>query len=134
MAEIKNFGETVGSLFGGLTDFMTTKTVVGDAVQVRDNIIIPLVEVSFGVGASAYDKHAKKDGAIGGMGAKMKPAAVLLINGNSAKMIPVDQPKDAVSRVIDLVPDIVNRFSKHKADPEVDRAVKEAAEGADLNK
>lgn len=45
------FHSTVESLFKGMEGFITTKTVVGDAIHVGDTIILPLVDVSFGVGA-----------------------------------------------------------------------------------
>ena len=52
MAENKNdFNETVASLFKGMDSFLSAKTVVGEAVHVNDTIILPLVDVSFGVGA-----------------------------------------------------------------------------------
>ena len=47
------FDTTVESLFKGMDSFITTKTVVGDAVTIGDTIILPLVDVSFGVGAGA---------------------------------------------------------------------------------
>ena len=50
MAE-NNFQNTVEALFKGMDSFITTKTVVGDAITVGDTIILPLVDVSFGVGA-----------------------------------------------------------------------------------
>ena len=34
-----------------MDSFVSAKTVVGDAVTVNDTIILPLVDVSFGVGA-----------------------------------------------------------------------------------
>lgn len=34
--------------------FVSAKTVVGDAIHVGDTIILPLVDVSFGVGAGAF--------------------------------------------------------------------------------
>ena len=46
-----NFDTTVQSLFQGMDSFITTKTVVGDAVTIGDTIILPLVDVAFGVGA-----------------------------------------------------------------------------------
>ena len=60
MAE--NFQNTVGSLFKGMEEFITTKTVVGDPVTVGDTIIVPLVDVSFGVGASAKTEEKKNSG------------------------------------------------------------------------
>ena len=53
MAE-NNFDSTVASLFKGMDAFISAKTVVGDAVTVKDTIILPLVDVSFGVGAGAF--------------------------------------------------------------------------------
>ena len=50
MAE-NNFQSTVESLFKGMDSFITTKTVVGDAITVGDTITLPLVDVSFAVGA-----------------------------------------------------------------------------------
>ena len=47
-----NFTNTVESLFKGMDAFITTKTVVGDAVRFDDGtIVLPLVDVSFGVAA-----------------------------------------------------------------------------------
>ena len=51
MSENNMFNTTVESLFKGMDGFITTKTVVGDAIHVGDTIILPLVDVSFGVGA-----------------------------------------------------------------------------------
>ena len=53
MAAENNFRTTVESLFKGMDSFITTKTVVGEAITVGDTIILPLVDVSFGVGAGA---------------------------------------------------------------------------------
>jgi len=48
-----NFSDVVTSLLGGVDHFLSTKTVVGEATQLGDTIILPLVDVSFGVGAGA---------------------------------------------------------------------------------
>ena len=50
-SENNNFQSTVNSLFKGMDSFITTKTVVGDAITVGDTIILPLVDVTFGVAA-----------------------------------------------------------------------------------
>ena len=58
MAE-NSFQNTVEALFKGMDSFITTKTVVGDAITVGDTIILPLVDVSFGVGAEHFQKAIK---------------------------------------------------------------------------
>ena len=79
MAENNTFNQTVESLFKGMDSFITTKTVVGDAIHIGDTIILPLVDVSFGVAAGALTQEKKNNGA-GGMGGKITPSAVLVIH------------------------------------------------------
>ena len=54
-----SFSSTVESLFKGMDAFITTKTVVGDAVRFDDGtIVLPLVDVSFGVAAGAFSSES----------------------------------------------------------------------------
>lgn len=111
-----NFNNTVQSLFKGMDTFLTTKTVVGDAVHIGDTIILPLVEVTFGVGAGAFAQD-KKNNAGGGMGGKIVPSAVLVIQNGTTKLVNVKN-QDGITKVLDLVPDFVNKFtSKGKTEP-----------------
>ena len=71
-----SFNNTVESLFKGMDSFITTKTVVGDAIHIGDTIILPLVDVSFGVAAGAFSAEKKNNGA-GGMGGKIQPRSSL---------------------------------------------------------
>lgn len=59
MAENNTFNQTVESLFKGMDSFITTKTVVGDAIHIGDTIILPLVDVSFGVAAGRSRRRRK---------------------------------------------------------------------------
>lgn len=130
MAE--NFQNTVESLFRGMENFITTKTVVGDAVTVGETIILPLVDVSFGVAASAKTDGAKNNGG-GGMGGKITPSAVLVIQNGVTKLVNVKN-QDSVTKILDMVPDFVNKFaagrgaSEPKSDPNVDEAIHNASE------
>ena len=110
MADNNNFQSTVESLFKGMDSFLTTKTVVGEAIHVGDNILLPLVDVSFGVGAGAFAENAKNNGG-GGMGAKITPSAILVINKNGTKLVNV-KSQDAVSKILDMIPDIAAKFTK----------------------
>lgn len=108
MAE-NNFNDTVQSLFKGMDSFMTTKTVVGDAVHIGDTILLPLVDVTFGVGAGAFS-HDKKNNAGGGMGGKITPSAVLVIQNGTTKLVNIKN-QDGVTKILDMVPDFVNKFT-----------------------
>ena len=122
-----SFNSTVESLFKGMDNFITTKTVVGDAVRVDDNtIILPLVEVSFGVGAGAFSGE-KKNNAGGGMGGKICPSSVLVIQNGTSKLVNIKE-QDSVTKILDMVPDLIGRFTKSskKKDDEFDENVEEA--------
>ena len=58
MAE-NQFVSTVEALFKGMDQFVTTKTVVGDAVKVDDAIILPLVDVTCGMAAGSFADNAE---------------------------------------------------------------------------
>ncbi len=109
-----NFSAVVESLMKGMNTVIGTKTVVGDVTQVGDTIILPLVDVSFGVGAGASTAD-KKNGGSGGFGAKMSPSAVLVIKDGSTKLVNIKN-QDAVTKVLDMIPDVVEKFTKPKED------------------
>ena len=109
-----SFHTTVESLFKGMDSFITTKTVVGDAIHIGDTIILPLVDVSFGVAAGAFS-HDKKNNGAGGMGGKIMPSAVLVIQNGTTKLVNVKN-QDGVTKILDMVPDFVNRFTSKKDD------------------
>ena len=119
MAE-NNFDSTVASLFKGMDAFISAKTVVGDAVTVKDTIILPLVDVSFGVGAGAFAGD-KKNNAGGGMTGKVTPSAVLVI-----------QNQDTVTKILDMIPDVIDKFKGKDenvvTDADIDAAIEDAAE------
>ena len=119
MAENKNaFDSTVESLFKGMENFITTKTVVGDAINIDGTIILPLVDVSFGVGAgAAYNDQTNNGG--GGMGGKMSPSAVLVIKDGVPKLVNIKE-QDGLTKILDMVPDFIERFTNKDADTKDD--------------
>ena len=107
-----SFNNTVESLFKGMDSFITTKTVVGDAVHIGDTIILPLVDVSFGVAAGAFSQEKKNNGA-GGMGGKINPSAVLVTQNGVTKLVNIKN-QDSMTKILDMVPDFVNKFTSGK--------------------
>ena len=115
MAENKNtFQTTVGSLMKGMDGFVSSKTVVGEPIQVGETIILPLVDVSFGMGAGAFCGEKKKNSG-GGIGGKMSPSSVLVIQNGTTKLVNVKN-QDGLTKVLDMVPDFVNRFAPGGSD------------------
>ena len=113
MAEDK-LNATIESLFKGMDSVVSTKTVVGDAITIGETIILPLVDVSFGIGAGASLDDKKNNGG-GGMGGKISPSAVLVISKNSTRLVNIKN-QDAITKILDLVPDLMDRFGNKKDD------------------
>ncbi len=103
----KEFQDSLEVLFQKVDDLVSTKTVVGDAIVLGEVTLLPLIEVSVGVGAGAQQQG--KQNTAGGMGAKITPSAVLVIRGGSVQMINVKN-QDAVSKLIDMAPGVVDRL------------------------
>jgi uncharacterized spore protein YtfJ len=103
---------------------------VGEPVTVKDTIILPLVDVSFGVGAGAFAAD-KKNNAGGAMTGKVSPSAVLVIQNGTTKLVNIKN-QDTVTKIIDMVPDIIDRFtnksSKEGFGEEVDSVIDEFSE------
>lgn len=127
-----NFSEVVSSLLSGVDNFLSTKTVVGQATQIGDTIILPLVDVTFGVGAGAAAGEQKNSG-FGGITGKMSPSAVLVIKNGQTKLVNV-RNQDAVTKLIDMIPDLVDKFTAPKEDTDdmvSDEKAQEIAFGQD---
>ena len=112
MAESENknkFDTTVNALFEGMNRFATTKTVVGEPVRFEDGtILVPLIDVSFGMGAGAFSDGKNQGGGIGG---KISANSILVLKDGSSKLVSV-KAQDGITKLVDMVPDLVNRFVK----------------------
>ena len=125
MESSNNFSEVMEAMFRGMDGYVSAKTVVGDPVTVNDTIIIPLVDVSFGVGAGAgLNGEKKSNTGGGGLGAKVSPSAILVIHDGQTRLVNVKN-QDAVTKVLDMVPTVMDRIMPGKKDPEVEAAVEE---------
>lgn len=111
MAE-NNFSGVIDSLMQGMNTVLSTKTVVGEPTQVGDTIILPLVDVTFGVGAGA-SAGDKKNGGGGGFSGKLTPSAVLVIKNGSTRLVNIKN-QDTMTKVLDLIPDLVDKLTSPK--------------------
>lgn len=114
-----NFKGTVEALFSGIDGVISSKTVVGDAIHIGDTILLPLVDVSFAIGAGAFNADKKEKGA-GGVGGKMTPCAVLVIQNGHTKLVNVKN-QDTITKILDMVPDVVDKFTSGN-EPQMDES------------
>ena len=128
MSKVK---ENLHELFSKLEEFVSTKTVVGEPVNIGDVILIPLVDVSFGMGTAMVanteenvDKKGGRDGGGGALGAKMTPSAVVVISGGTVQLVNIKN-QESVNKMLDMIPGIISKFNlsslfkKKEEEPEV---------------
>lgn len=111
MNELKN-GDVLGSLLSGMDKFLSSKTIVGEPIKVGDTTLIPLVDVSFGI-AAGTGQADRKSADRGGMGGRMTPNAVIMVKDGKTRLINI-RNQDAVTRILDLVPELLGRFTEPK--------------------
>ena len=104
--------KTSEELVEAMEHFITTKSVVGEPIRVGDTILLPLADVSFGMGIGMFSKG---ENGTGGVGGKITPNAVLVLKKGSSKIISV-KDADGISKIIDMVPDVVNKFGDKVGD------------------
>ena len=122
-----NFNEVISSLLGGMQNVVSTKTVVGQPTVVGDTTIIPLVDVSFGVAAGASANNSKNSNSgVGGMGGKISPTAILIIHDGVTRLISV-KDQDVLTKVLDMLPEVVNKITKPKKGEVTDDEAKDIA-------
>ena len=122
MAEENNsFKTTLESLFRGMDGVVSSKTVVGDAIHIGGTIILPLVDVSFGIGAGAFSGDKKEKG-MGEIGGKMSPSAVIVIQNGKTRLVNIKN-QDTITKILDMVPDVIDRFTADKEDRMTERDV-----------
>lgn len=107
-----NFNEVVQSMVKGMNGFLSSKTVVGEPTVIGDVTIVPFVDVSFGMGAGNINND-KKDSGAGGLSGKMTPSSVLVISNGTTKLVNIKN-QDNVGKILDMIPDIVNKVSEKK--------------------
>lgn len=117
----RRFNDVVESMLKGMDGFLSSKTVVGEATMIGDTIIVPFVDVSFGVGAGEF-RGEKKDNGAGGLSGKMSPSAVLVISNGTTRVVNIKN-QDSVTKILDMVPDLVNHFTSKKRDDISDKEV-----------
>lgn len=97
-----------------------SNTIIGQPIQAEGVTLIPVSKLSFGFGMGGSDFTTKNQkpaapntfGGGSGAGAKLEPVAFLIVKGDSVRLLPVNPfPPTTVDRVIDMVPDVVDKVT-----------------------
>jgi sporulation protein YtfJ len=121
-----SYGDILAKCIEELRAMVDSNTIIGTPIKTDDGItIIPVSRISFGVVSGGgevgrKDKEKAANPALGlGSGMNIAPVAFLVVSNANVRIIPIGQPATTtVDRVIDLVPDVIDRvtaaFKKEK--------------------
>ena len=128
-----NVSELLETIFKGVDGFATSKTVVGEPIKVGNATLIPLMEVSVGMGAGGFNDSKEKKNGNGGpaaMSSRITPTAMLIFEDGRCRLVNVKN-QDSMMRFLDMLPDLVDRITggsrvSKKAEREAERQLSEA--------
>lgn len=116
----------MGQALGNLKQMIDVNTIVGEPITTADGTtVIPVSKVAFGFGAGGSEFSAKPQekpgdqvmfgGGCGG-GVTVNPVAFLVVKNDSIRLLPVSNSITTVDRIVDMVPEVLNKFNKFIAD------------------
>ena len=109
-----NVSKNLQALFSELENFVSTKSVVGEPIEMGDVKILPLVDVSFGVAAGATDSKKTDSNGMGGLGAKVSPIAFLVVDSKGKVEIVHMNSEDSMKKLVEMVPGLIDKLVKKK--------------------
>ena len=117
--------DNLKEMFAKLEEHVSTKTVVGEPVHIGDVIMIPLVDVSLGMGTAmvANTQEGTRDGGGGALGAKMTPSAMVVVSNGTVQLVNLKN-QESTNKLLDMVPgllsklDLASLFKKKDAEEE----------------
>ncbi len=111
--------DNLKAIFDELENFLTTKAVVGEPIEVGDITLIPVINVTFGMGTGGGEggkSHSNsQEGGAAGLGAKISPTAVIVIKEGDISVIPLNRG-GGMDQLVDMVPELLRKF-KTKSRP-----------------
>jgi uncharacterized spore protein YtfJ len=114
---MKELEEMLQAVSEELSAVATGDAVVGSPIQLGEVTVYPVSLVSVGLGGGGGDgetaadsgKPEKGTGGGSGGGARACPVAVLVVGADGVKVLPLPQRRGPVERLMDKLPDLVNR-------------------------
>ena len=102
-----------------IREMVDANTVVGTPIVMGDGItLIPVSKISYGFASGGTDLPGKTAsdlfGGGAGAGIHITPVAFLTIKDGEINLLPVVSKPDTADRMLSMVPDMVDKFSKMK--------------------
>jgi len=103
-----------------IREMVDVNSVIGDPITTPDGVtIIPISKVSVGFGGGGSDfvsrnvnKHENPFGGGAGGGVKINPVAFLIVKDGNVRLMPLPAPANSTpDRIVELVPDVLDKIS-----------------------
>lgn len=114
-----NIKNNLEQIFESFREMIKVETVVGQAVHIGDAILVPFVDVTFGFGTGGLNGKTDngRDSIGSGGGARLEPAAILVIKGDRVEMFSIKKggyQASAFEKLIAMAPEIIDKMKKDK--------------------
>jgi len=93
------------TLLTRLREMVQTEMVVGKPIVAGGMTLIPISRISLGFGAGGSDKAGRNNRG-GGAGVRVEPLGFVVISDGKAQILPVKGEEAALSRIMDVLPDM----------------------------
>lgn len=112
--------DLLGTTMEKIRTMVDANTIIGQPIQAEGVTLIPVSKLSFGFASGGSDfttKNQKPEqpntfGGGSGASAKLEPVAFLIVKGESVRLLPVaPPPATTVDRVIEMVPEVVDKVT-----------------------
>ncbi|MFO7311618.1 MAG: spore germination protein GerW family protein [Bacillota bacterium] len=104
-------GLNVEAILDKILGAMSTRTVVGEPMEVQGLTLVPVLTIAFGFGAGGGEAPNAQQGGSGGGGgggARVKVEGVLVIKDGDARFLPTTSG-GTLDRLLDMVPDLLQK-------------------------
>ncbi len=116
--------ELLKILMQELRSIAQTESVVGEPIKAGDSTIVPVTRVTIGFGAGEFgsdnsveeekDKKMRNGAGLGG-GISIDPVAFIVVTKEGkVHLAPLAAKEATISKVLDIVPEILNKFVELK--------------------
>lgn len=115
-----NLPNMLDGTFEKLRQILDGNAVVGDAIQVGENVtLIPISKITFGVAGGGSDyvsKHPNNQenpfGGGVGAGVQVAPVAFLMVKEDTVRLLPIGVPATAtVDRLVEMIPGTLDKIT-----------------------
>ena len=128
--EKNSVSELMETTMTKIREMVDSNSVIGEPITTPDGvtlILVSRVSLGFGSGGGTYGQTSERFGGGGGAGVKIDPVAFLVIKDGHTKLVNIKN-QDSVTKILDMVPDFVDRFAAGKKDMMSDEEVLKAAQ------